>query len=81
MTREEKRQFLRICKSVDFLKVAPICKSCNIAPSNIYAFTNASKDDDVMISDKKLEQVTDMIYNCCLFIVDMYKDIENKKIG
>lgn len=85
MTREENREFLRIVKSVDFLKINPVCKSCNITSSNIYAFTRATSDNDVMVSDKKVDEVTEMIYSCCLFIVDMYNAInkrdDDKKIA
>ena len=77
LSKKQSKEFLRICKDVDFLKINPVCKDSNISSSAIYRFINTDDYDD-MISEKKVAGVSEQLYNCCLFIVDVYKDIEKK---
>lgn len=81
VTKAEAKQFLRICKSVDFIKLNYFLKSHQISQPSISRFVNYDEYDD-FISLDNLETLCNEIYNSCGFIVDMFQEIcEDKKIA
>lgn len=74
MTKSECKKFLRMCKSLDFVKINPFLKKYNISHSAVSKFINYDEYDD-FISLKKLQMICEEIYNSCGFVVDMYSDI------
>ena len=73
MTKAEAKQFLRICKNTNFIKMNPYLVRSGISSSAISKFILYDDYDD-FIGLPKLEQLCNEIYNSCGFIVDMYKE-------
>lgn len=74
LSKKQSKEFLRICKNVDFIKFNRFLQNNKISQSVISRFI--SDDDYDMVSDKIVGYVSDELYNACLFIVDMYKECE-----
>lgn len=77
MTKSQNRRFLRICKECDFIKFNSFLKSHNISQP---AFSKFLQDDlfEYMISEQKLNIVSEELYNACCFIKDLYEEIDEK---
>lgn len=76
MTKEEARQFLRICKSCDFIKFNTFLKDKNISQP---AFSRFLLDDSYnMISESKVITVAEELYNSAMFIQAMYEELDKK---
>lgn len=73
MTKAEAKEFLRICKSTDFIKMNPYLVRNGISHSAVSKFINYDQYDDFIGLDK-LQGICDEIYNSCGFIVDMYRE-------
>lgn len=78
-TKKQNKEFLRICKSTGFIKFSQYLKRNKVSPEAFSRFVNYDNYDG-FISNDNLNIITDEIYNSCLFIVDMYNDI-NKKVA
>lgn len=78
MNKEEAREFLRICKSCDFIKFNTFLKDKNISQPAFSRFLSDTNYSD-MISEKKVLLVAEELYSSAMFLKDIYESIENRK--
>lgn len=80
-SKKDAKNFLRIVKQIDIVKINSILKDKNISQPAISKFISSDSYDDFISLDNVLI-LCDEIYNACGFVTDMYRDIiQDEKIA
>lgn len=74
LSKKDCKQFLRIVKEVDVIKLNAILKQYDISQPAISKFINSDNYDDFISLDKVIT-LCQVIYNTSGFISDMYREI------